>query len=310
VRCGVASQTVVNSGGFEDVFAGGTAISATVYASGEELVSSGGTASGTIISGGTEFVNSGGTVSSIIISSGGQESLHGKDFGAQVLSHGFQNVLNSGVASGATIGSGGLQQILGGIASGTIVSNGGMESVIFGSAFGTLIASGGIENVNGFALASNVTISEGTLELQAGAIVSGVINFSGSGGALDIFDSGGTLGATVGGFVQGDAIVLAFEAPNPGGSVTLDQSTNKLHAVQNGHSYFIQLDQTTDFSAAHFFLTADATPGGGTDITTDNAVACYCAGTLILTDQGEVPVEALATGEKVMTMSGVARPIR
>ncbi len=37
---------------------------------------------------------------------------------------------------------------------------------------------------------------------------------------------------------------------------------------------------------------------------------CYCAGTLILTDRGEVPVETLAIGDKVMTADGAARLIR
>jgi Hint domain-containing protein len=37
---------------------------------------------------------------------------------------------------------------------------------------------------------------------------------------------------------------------------------------------------------------------------------CYCSGTLILTDRGEVPVEDLAIGDKVVTLSGVAQAIR
>lgn len=40
------------------------------------------------------------------------------------------------------------------------------------------------------------------------------------------------------------------------------------------------------------------------------AVACYCRATLILTDNGEVPVENLKIGDFLMTMSGQLRPIK
>jgi type VI protein secretion system component Hcp len=43
---------------------------------------------------------------------------------------------------------------------------------------------------------------------------------------------------------------------------------------------------------------------------TVNISPCYCPGTLILTGHGEVPVETLAIGDTVMTMSGAARPIK
>ncbi len=38
--------------------------------------------------------------------------------------------------------------------------------------------------------------------------------------------------------------------------------------------------------------------------------ACYCRGTLILTDQGEVPVEALSIGARLVTRDGTAKPVK
>jgi glycosyltransferase involved in cell wall biosynthesis len=57
-------------------------------------------------------------------------------------------------------------------------------------------------------------------------------------------------------------------------------------------------DQLTIYSnSAIVSVTTDTTP-------------CYCRGTLILTDRGEIAVEALAVGERVVTRSGEAKPIR
>jgi Hint domain len=52
------------------------------------------------------------------------------------------------------------------------------------------------------------------------------------------------------------------------------------------------------------FASGATTPGSG------DTATCYCPGTLIQTDRGEVAVDELRIGDTVVTMSGAARPIR
>ena len=47
--------------------------------------------------------------------------------------------------------------------------------------------------------------------------------------------------------------------------------------------------------------------GNGTDLT---LVACFCRGTIIRTAHGEVPIETLSIGDRVLTPSGAMRAVR
>jgi len=143
----------------------------------------------------------------------------------------------------------------------------------------------------------------------------GVITFSGTGGFLKIDGSSVPLstdpnkllgGTVISGFVAGDTIDLTSVAFDGAGHVDLTAG-NLLKITEGGVVYDLQLDPTQSFTSDFFHLTSDGAQG--TDIT-ENQTPCYFRGTLILTARGEVPIETLAIGDEVMTMSGQARPIK
>lgn len=65
----------------------------------------------------------------------------------------------------------------------------------------------------------------------------------------------------------------------------------------------------SNLSSTAWFANAVGDGGTGTDIFVSDT-ACYCRGTQILTEAGEAPVEDLAIGDRVMTISGAAKPIK
>jgi hypothetical protein len=75
-----------------------------------------------------------------------------------------------------------------------------------------------------------------------------------------------------------------------------------------GGTLRLQLDPLAHYGGDIFHLVAASAPLTGTLLTLE--AACYCRGTLILTDRGDRPIEALRIGDHVVTQSGIARPIR
>ena len=124
--------------------------------------------------------------------------------------------------------------------------------------------------------------------------------------------------------VTGSGITLSL---NDGGTATLDAADTSL-LQQNGYVVFDYQVAPTDHDVSSLAVTG-VTLNGGTildslgdeaqfsgalpafsNIGIDTGIACYCPGTLIATERGEVPVERLAIGDRVAIRSGALRPIK
>ena len=158
-----------------------------------------------------------------------------------------------------------------------------------------------IGQVDGGNTAGSTVVS--TLEL-ASAAGSGTLDGLGSQfvnfGSIE-FDPGSTwtiagdtagLAGTISGFAAGDTIgVSGFTATGSdyaGGILTLSAASGTVE---------LQLPGTFTISDFHI-----ASVGGATDVTLNDA-ACFCAGTRIATERGDVPVEALRPNELVATLA-------
>jgi hypothetical protein len=151
-----------------------------------------------------------------------------------------------------------------------------------------------------------LTLQDGYDYTVTGAVSSGEsITFATAGITLT-FDDTAAMAGTIYGFDSSEKIRLKDVAYDANGSVNL-VGGNVLDVTENGTTYALQLNPSQNFSGDFFHLAAD--PHGGTDIS-ENTTPCYCRGTRIRTQRGEKRVEKLKIGDKVMTRSGVARPIK
>ena len=118
---------------------------------------------------------------------------------------------------------------------------------------------------------------------------------------------------------------------------TFDGGTAGTNVTVNGDADAINDSGTgnvVDFAGAYASYAVAATGGGANVVVTStatgiadtlsdvqtlvfsdqtvqtSAIACYCPGTLILTDRGEVPVQNLVIGDHVITSSGLSEPVR
>ena len=179
-----------------------------------------------------------------------------------------------GYSESATVSTGGILTIgTTGVASHTVVFSGGILSGSTGSElFETTISNGGY------------------LILDSGAIIEDPLSIQ-SGGAITFTDITAPPSTLSGIFVQN--------------SLTRSVAPTTLE-IMSGTTILKEIPVTSAFSSPLYFRTAPSGSGAQVSFGTP----CYCPGTLIMTPDGECPVETLHIGDMILTANGHVRPIR
>lgn len=193
------------------------------------------------------------------------------------------------------------------LAAGSVLTNAGTLSLLNAS------LSGAAAVVNNGAIVidpSSVTIASltgtGTTTIAAGSTLD--ITGTVSAGETIVFTANtGTLAfdptqfaGQIDGFQAGDTIDLTGVTDATSATIV---NSNTLEILRSAHPAIdLTLGANSNLATASFAVTA-----AGVLTTT---APCFCPGTLIRTDRGDVAVEALAIGDIVVTASGTRRPIQ
>jgi hypothetical protein len=175
-----------------------------------------------------------------------------------------------------------------------------MQIVSGGVASGALLIDGGVEIVGSAASATGThTIEGGGVIVSAGAKFTGAVDFVGGGSGLLKIGNPAKFAATVSGFGANDTIDLPSLTFTSSGSAIV--SGNQLKVTEGGVTASITVDPSG--LGGNFLLEGDG--DGGTQI----SPPCFAAGTRIATECGDVPVEALRPGDRVLLASGGSAPV-
>jgi hypothetical protein len=195
------------------------------------------------------------------------------------------------------------------VTAGSVINKGNIAGG-YGGGYGVTLYGGTLTNTSsgtitgGFSSfgGAGVKIDGGTLT-TAGTISRGPGNYNGdavnffSKASTLVIDAGAVFYGDIGGFNHVDTIDLtsvAFKGQSP----VLDSTPT------------FNLDGLT-FTGNEgdtFLFSSDG--HGGTDVTLGSGPFCYRRGTRILAEHGEVAIESLRIGDRVMMSSGIAKPIR
>jgi fibronectin-binding autotransporter adhesin len=233
---------------------------------------------------------------------------------AGAVSVGTNYTLSLLATAGLSIGLGATLDVSGVVSTaGSIANSGALNLDQAAVSAGALVNNGQITldpsslSVSSVAGTGTVTIDTGSTLSVSGAVDSGeTIVFTGSGGVLKLGAQSDIVRGTIKNFDTSDELVLTGLAYDSSGTVTLSDS-DVLTIVEDGVTLNLQLASDSGYTGLYFHLAQD---GDGSSVVVNDQPACFCAGTLIETDRGPVPVEALKAGDRVVTLDGSLLPIR
>jgi hypothetical protein len=163
---------------------------------------------------------------------------------------------------------------------------------------GTIIADPSTLTFTSLTGTGDVIIDSGSTVITTGTVGAGeTIVFSGGNGELDLAYTG--FSGEISGFNATDRLGLTGITDGTSASVV---NGNTLQIDRSAHPAIdLILDPKQDYTGLSFAIG----PDGGIS----EQPVCFLAGTHIATPDGEVPVERLAAGDRVLTQRGAARPI-
>ena len=140
------------------------------------------------------------------------------------------------------------------------------------------------------------------------------VTFNGGDGTLILdqgnLSAGAQQGAIVG-FGLTDQIEVAL--PNVAGATYVPSqfgNTGTLELLNSAGGVIGSLELTGGYSGVSFSAASVSSGGQSlTEVSLEPAL-CFCRGTRLMTDHGEVAVEAIAIGDRLLTASGALRPVK
>jgi O-antigen biosynthesis protein len=290
-RSGVA--TVTNAG----TIIGGTSIAAVAFANvaNNRFID---LPTGTITGGNGTLVDGGSAATFELGSAGSTGTLN--SFGSK-----YVNFSNITVDAGASWQANTTDNLGAGIS----IANAGTLRLTTGETIAAAITNTGTMQTDGTVTTTGLFTNSGQILLNTGTLTLGSISGSGT----------ITFGATTGDILSlnsADAGGDIIANMQPGQTIEITGQTvtsSNLHSgntlgltLSGGGTIALHLAPGQSFAGEYFHQTTVGT----NSFITESSQPCYLAGTRIRTDRGEIPVEQLAIGDRVLTWDGTFKPIK